>query len=194
MLFLVEALMVQDDLEGYSSTDVCEATGLRRTTLDAWLLRRYLDLSPGPGTGQERRFTIDEVVLIAITADLTKLGLTVGAAAHAANMLPGLAADGHRPPVYDEDGWTLVIGPSPAPAGIDAPTLSPLAIIKLVKPGDLQLYVQMDLGNTPAVVTADISVIARRTADRLKDAVRKKKGRPRKGGGVSTGAPTGPTE
>jgi hypothetical protein len=141
---------------------------------------RYLDLSPGPGTGQERRFTIDEVVLIAITADLTKLGLTVGAAAHAANMLPGLAADGHRPPVYDEDGWTLVIGPSPAPAGIDAPTLSPLAIIKLVKPGDLQLYVQMDLGNAPAVVTADISVIARRTADRLKDAVPKKKGRPRK--------------
>lgn len=185
--------MVQDDLDGYSSTDVCEATGLRRTTLDAWLLRRYLDLSPGPGTGQERRFTVDEVILIALAAELTKLGVTVRAAAHAANILPRLAADGHRPPIM-EGGWVLVISPSSAPPGVDAPELSPLAIFKPKTLTALRKVIRENHKDPAAVVIADVSEIARRTIDRLKDAVPRKKGRPRKGLGNSTAAPTGPNE
>jgi hypothetical protein len=170
---------VTSDRDGYTASEVCEAVGLRRTTLDVWLLRRYLKLSDGLGTGHQRRFTATEVILIATTAELTKLGLTVGAAAHAANIITRLADDGHSPQLLD-GGWRLVIAPSLAPAGIEAPSLSPVSLIRPKTLTAMQRYIREKMGNPTSVVITDITAIAHRVFDRLKNTAPQKKGRPRK--------------
>lgn len=164
----------------YSSTEICEAIRLPRTTLDAWLLRRYIDLPPGPGTGRTRKFTSDEVVIIAVTAELTKLSLNIKAAAHAAGLLARAPDGASRPRLLEEDGWTLIVAPSPAPAGIDAPELSPLALIRAKTLTGLLRYVQSALGNPASVVIVDVSQIARRTIAGLERGEQRKKGRPLK--------------
>ncbi len=169
---------MDEDHERYSSAEVCDATGLRRTTLEAWILRRYLDLSSGPGTGRERRFTLDEVILIAVTAELTRLGLTVGAAAYAAGMLPRLMVDGHELKLHEE-GWLLVLAPSLAPVGVDT-TKRPIDLIKPHSLADLRQFIREKHNNPAAVLIADVSAIRKRTVDRLAVAIPKAKGRPRK--------------
>lgn len=65
----------------FSVTEVCTALSLPRTSFDAWNLRGHLRLSKGPGTGHTRRLTFDQVVRVAIIAELTRNGIGSGAAA-----------------------------------------------------------------------------------------------------------------
>ena len=116
--------------------------------------------------GRERRFSANEAILIAIAAELTKLGLSITAAARAVEFLNG-GADGRWPRVQHEAGWLLVTGPSSAPAGVDAPSLIPAALVRSKTLAGLRRYIRERLGDPAAVVIADVSVIARRTLERL---------------------------
>ena len=44
-------------------------------TLHSWVLRRVLPIKAGPGTGKRRMWSGEEVFLVAIAFELTKLGL-----------------------------------------------------------------------------------------------------------------------
>jgi len=61
--------------DAFSTTEVCAVLQMPRTTLDAWMLRGYLDLPPGPGTGRSRRLTETEVVRFAVMYRLTIIGI-----------------------------------------------------------------------------------------------------------------------
>jgi hypothetical protein len=61
----------------YGSAEVCRVVGVARPTFDAWLLRGYLPLRNGPGTGRQREFSLLDAVRIAAVAQLTYLGVTV---------------------------------------------------------------------------------------------------------------------
>ena len=161
------------DEESYGPAEVSVAAGVPRPTLHSWIARKYLPLSPGPGMGRERRFTLDEVVMVAITAELSRLGLSVGAAAHAADLRSRLIADGHEPPIH-EPGWTLVITPAAAPAGVDSSTMRPLGLIKVKNLTALRKRLKGEYGNPASVVLVDISAIAKRTLERLKAGESKK--------------------
>jgi hypothetical protein len=180
MLFPVEVEVPNEGREGYSSNQVCDATGLRRTMLDAWVLRRYLPLSDGPGTGKERRFTLSEAIMVATTFELTRLGLSVADAAHSAFVLDRFAADGFKPPIQ-EDGWVLIVGPTPRskPVEIVAPTTRRLGVLRAKSFAALHRYIREEFGDPHAVVIADLSRIARDTAEHLGASAPSKKGRPK---------------
>jgi hypothetical protein len=182
MLFLsMEVEMTGDERDGYSSNEICDATGLRRTTLDAWVLRRYLNLSEGPGTGRERRFSFDEVVMISIAAELARLGLSVGIAAHAANYINRLAAEGKQVPI-DKERCLLIVRQPPLskPIEIEAPTLMGLAIVWPETSERLVEVLDRELSGSFAVAVVDISATVRRAMERIKTAQPKRKGRPKK--------------
>jgi hypothetical protein len=164
----------------YSSNEVCAATGLRRTTLDAWVLRRYLDLSEGPGTGRERRFTFDEFVVIVIAAELTRLGLSVGVAAHAANYLRRLAAEGKHVPIEDERCLLFVRQPPVTkPIEIEAPSLMGVLVTWPKTTERLKDILDKELGDSPAVAVVDISTAVKRARASIETAKSKPKGRPK---------------
>lgn len=172
--------MVGEAGESYSSNQICDATGLRRTTLDAWILRRYLKLGLGPGTGRERRFSFEEVILIAVAAELSRLGLTASAATTAANRMLNSESYWQRA-LQESEGWTLVVAPSSAPPGIEAPSLSPFALVKAATPAKLRQVIRSGLKNPASVVLADVSTIVRQTRDAIGFAsMSPPKGRPRK--------------
>jgi DNA-binding transcriptional MerR regulator len=122
--------------------------------------------------GRERRFSANEAILIAIAAELTKLGLSIAVAARVVDLLNGDDPDGFWPRVQHEDGWLLIIAPSPAPAGVDAPSLMPAALFRPKTPeleslAELRQQIREKLRDPASVVIADVSVIARRTLRRL---------------------------
>jgi hypothetical protein len=177
----MEVAVTGNERDGYSSNEICDATGLRRTTLDAWVLRRYLNLSEGPGTGRERRFSFDEVVMIAIAAELTRLGLSVGIAAHAANYIDRLAADGKHVPI-DKKRCLLIVRQPPRtkPIEIEAPSLMGLAVVWPATSERLAKILDRELSDSAAVVVVDISATVRRAMARIGTAQPKRKGRPKK--------------
>lgn len=153
------------------------AAGLRRTTLDAWVLRRYLDLSEGPGTGRERRFTFDELVIIAIAAELTRLGLSVGVAAHAANYLFQLATEGKVVPIEDERCLLFVRQPPASkPIEIEAPSLMGLTIVWPKTAERLKKILDDQLHDFVAVAVVDISTTVKRAMARIETMKAKGKG------------------
>ncbi len=149
----------------YSSAAVCQAAGLSRATFDAWLLRHYLPLPPGPGTGRERRFSANEAILVAIAAQLTKSRLSITAAGHAVEFLNG-DTDGLWPRAQFEANWLLVIAQSSAPAKVDAPTSSiHAALVRLESLLDLERTIED--WDFSVMVIVKVSTIARRTLNRL---------------------------
>lgn len=60
--------------------EVAEAIGVPRPALHAWLLRGHV-VVPSEGQGRARRFSFDAVVELAMIAELTRLGMTISAAA-----------------------------------------------------------------------------------------------------------------
>jgi hypothetical protein len=168
MLYFMEVMVPGEGHESYSSNQVCDAIGLRRTTLDAWVLRRYLPLADGPGTGKERRFSLVEAIMVATTFELTRLGLSVADAAHSSFVIDRFAADGFKVPIQ-EDGWLLVVGQAPRskPIETEAPTIRRQDVIRVKPPGELWPHIRKAVGDPSAVAFADLSRIARDTAERL---------------------------
>jgi hypothetical protein len=160
-----DAVQRMDD-ETFGPEQVGRAAGMSRATLHSWIARKYLPLPPGPGMGRERRFTLAEAIVVAVTAELTKLGLSVGSASHAAAELAPLHAEGKRPRISDPP-WRLVISPSSAPAGVEAPEWSRVKLLPPMTPIELDDYMREQPGDPAAFVIVDTSRIAQRTMERL---------------------------
>jgi hypothetical protein len=154
------------DVKTYGPQEVCDAAGVSRATFHSWVARKYLPLPPGPGMGRERRFSASEAILVAVAAELTKLGLSIGVAARVVDFLLNRDSAGFWPRVQHEDGWMLFIAPSPAPVGVEAPSLMPAALFRPKTPEGFR-EIRESLGDPAAAVLADVSVIARRTLERL---------------------------
>lgn len=67
----------------FKLSEVANATGVDPRTLTNWLDRRIVEV-PAYGSGSQRRFSRDDVVRVALIAELTRLGVSVSEAAHAA--------------------------------------------------------------------------------------------------------------
>jgi len=102
-----------DDEPTFTSAEVCLAVGLSRPTFDAWMLRGYMSLPPGPGTGRARRFSLTNAVRLAVTAELNRLGVSVSVAARAAILVS-------EPFSHGERRIGLLLMRSPAPEGDDS--------------------------------------------------------------------------
>jgi hypothetical protein len=72
---------IDPDAALFTSTQVCVAARMSRGTFDAWLLRRYLSIPPGPGTGKVRKLSLVNAIRIAIVAELCRQGFPVSKAA-----------------------------------------------------------------------------------------------------------------
>jgi hypothetical protein len=142
----------------YNSAEVCAAAGVPRVTFNAWLLRKYLPLPPGPGTGRSRQYSMLDAVRIAVVADLNRLGINVGVAAK----LSGLVAE----PLLDKRKF-LVLAPSTQPLGDEAVRAPPATIVHSVSLSGVEEKVALSFSDPASLVTVDISAVARRVASRL---------------------------
>jgi hypothetical protein len=59
----------------YGSADIARACGLKRPTLDQWLLAKYIPLEPGRGTGNARRYSALDALRVAALSHMTFLGM-----------------------------------------------------------------------------------------------------------------------
>ena len=73
---------VTDEVEvvsekGFTSTEVLAASGISYRQLDYWATQRWIRASIDSGTGQGsiRRYSLQDVVVIATIAELVKLGI-----------------------------------------------------------------------------------------------------------------------
>lgn len=64
-------------------SEAAAASSVEARTLSGWLDRRVVDM-PASGSGNNRRFTRDDVIRVALIGDLTKIGLSVADAARTA--------------------------------------------------------------------------------------------------------------
>ena len=92
------------DTATYGSAEVARAAGIKRGMFDSWLLRKYLPLPPGPGTGRARQYTLLDAVRVAAMAHLTSIGVVPGRAGSS------VAAIGRVP----QPGDTLILTADPA--------------------------------------------------------------------------------
>ena len=68
----------------YTTIQALIATGASYRQIDYWIRKGYVNGGhPGPGTGNPRMLTFDQVVRIGLLADLTRLGL------RPSSLLPG---------------------------------------------------------------------------------------------------------
>jgi DNA-binding transcriptional MerR regulator len=63
---------------------VSRAVGVPAPTLASWIDRGLVDLGLPPGTGRPRTFTRDDIIRVALVAELVRLGVSVSEAAKAA--------------------------------------------------------------------------------------------------------------
>jgi hypothetical protein len=120
------------------------------------LLRKYLPLPPGPGTGRSRRYSILDAVRIAVVAELGRFGINIGTAAKAAELI--------GEPV-DEPNQVLVMGPSTWPIGSKPPDLLPLLIFTYETVEELQTFIAEQF--PVSFMFVDISAVAARVVSRL---------------------------
>lgn len=59
----------------YGSAEIARACGLKRPTLDQWLLAKYIPLEPGRGTGNARRYSSLDALRIGALAHMVFLGM-----------------------------------------------------------------------------------------------------------------------
>ena len=103
------------DEETYSATEVVAALDISRPAFDSWVLRGYLGLERGPGTGRARRLTFEEVVRVAALYALVRNGIT---AQKAGNLLLSVEHE-FRNALRDNDGrdYVMMIEESQAKVG-----------------------------------------------------------------------------
>lgn len=153
--------------EAFSSAQVCRASGLSRGTFDAWMLRRYMPVEPGPGTGRVREFSILDAVRIALAAELTRLGVSVSIASR----MSGFVQDRHLTPL-NKKGWVLLLASSSSVHSKDAENRGPgHTLIKFDGLADIQRALHgMTPGTSPAsFVMVDVTAVADRTRAALAD-------------------------
>jgi DNA-binding transcriptional MerR regulator len=114
----------QKQQSGFSMFRLCDAArvaGIEARQLSNWLDRRLIDI-PALGSGSYRNFSRDDVVRVALTAELTRLGVQVSEAAKAAATFcddagayrdaSELFADGKTILLVDSDGARCINVPN----------------------------------------------------------------------------------
>jgi hypothetical protein len=152
--------------EGYSSSAVCEALGLPRTTFDAWMLRGYLPLPAGPGTGRARALSLLDAVRIGTIAQLHRLGIPLSLAGGATRLVQEHVLKPHR----HDAKWMMVIAPTSAQLASDTETqlegggmqLGPKLVGPYSSPVELADHVRELLFDPMAYVVVDLTAIVRR--------------------------------
>jgi hypothetical protein len=153
--------MLEDNPRSYSSAEVCRAAGLPRPTFDAWLLRRYLPLPLGPGTGRSRTYSLLDAVRISVVFELNRLGINVGTAGRFAGLIVDRSID---PAAERRTG--LILAPSAGPREEDAEQRGPGAVVFQFKGWrEIEFTLRMHFIGGPPVgfVMLDITAIADRT-------------------------------
>jgi hypothetical protein len=176
-----DANAADNNARTWGPTEVYAAAGVHRGVAHSWIARHLVPLPPGPGMGKERQFSLLEAVCIALIVELTRLGLTIGAASNAANILVRDKDWGER--ALHEDGvWTLLLEASSAPGGIEAPSLSPISFFRANTAEDRDRFISENHSDTASLVRLNVSAVARRMTERLAGAevAKKKRGPPRK--------------
>ncbi len=142
----------------YNSAEVCDAAGVPRVTFNAWLLRNYLLLPPGPGTGRSRQYSMLDAVRIAVVADLNRLGISVGVAARLSRLITEPLFVGRK---------FLVLAPSTQPLGDEVGKSPRSAIVQSGSLSDVAKQVAINFSDPASLVTVDLYVVARRMASKL---------------------------
>ena len=72
VIVMIDESEISSGVQGgeFTSSEVCRALDLPRSTFDAWMLRGYMSFPPGPGTGRARLFDWDAVRRLAVTKAL----------------------------------------------------------------------------------------------------------------------------
>jgi hypothetical protein len=148
--------------EGFSATDVCGAIGLPRTSFDAWLLRRYIPLAPGPGTGRARSLTLLDAIRIGVMAQLTRLGVSAGAAGKAARVIEARMLKAPR----SGGRWTMIVGPARSE---ESTNVGQVLIGQFKGLADAEHAARVRLSDPMAFVMVDISAITERITAALEN-------------------------
>jgi hypothetical protein len=113
--------------EGYSSSAVCVALGLPRTTFDAWMLRGYLPLPAGPGTGRARALSLLDAARIGTIVQLNRLGIPLSLAGGATRLVEERVLKPYQPGTK----WMMAIAPGSAQPASDTETQRKGDIVRL---------------------------------------------------------------
>ena len=156
---------------------VYAAAGIHPGVAHSWIARHLVPLGPGPGMGRERQFSFMDAVLLATIVELTRLGLTVSTASHAAASLVR-NRDWTERALADANGlWTLVLERSPAPGGVEAPGLSPIAFFRADDAEGRDAWMRKQYPADASIVRVCVSAIAERMIARLANAAPTPRGR-----------------
>ncbi len=153
----------------YSTAEVSAAAGLNRMLLDAWLLRKYLPLPPGPGTGRSRRYSRLDAVRIAVVGELVRLGLGISVAAQAAEFIDAATPEEQKLSL-DEPGWMFVLVP-PATPQDERLWPHPFILTRCETLNDLHDFLQAKVGTLMSFVFLDATRVAQQVTERLNAAV-----------------------
>jgi hypothetical protein len=157
--------MLEDHARIYSSAEVCRAVGLSRRTFDAWLLRQYLPLPPGPGTGRLRTYSLLDAVRISVVYELSRLGINAGTAAR----FSGLIADSSIAPATTRR-TALILVPGLGQDGAE-PRAPAVAVYRFESWKDIESALRKDFVDGPPAgfVMLDVTTIVDRTRAALND-------------------------
>lgn len=93
----------------FSGPQVCELTGVSYRMLDYWVRLDVIQPANAggatPGSGRQREYTVEELFVTAVAADLIKLGMATTSAARLAAWLRMDAPHGRL--FVDVDGYVL---------------------------------------------------------------------------------------
>lgn len=107
--------------ETFGSAEVARAAGLKRNTLDTWLMRHYLPLPAGRGTGRARTYNLLDAVRASAMVHLTSIGVTPARAGHATTAIRRVPMPGDTLIITADpiSGTSLAVG---LDAGVGGPT------------------------------------------------------------------------
>jgi hypothetical protein len=147
----------------YSSAQVCRAAGLPRPTFDTWLLRRFLPLPPGPGTGRERQYSLLDAVRIAVAAELTRQGIAIGIAGRRCALI--------QQPFAEPRTALLLVGSFPTGDSAPAERGPASAVWRFGSFEDIAHALRYRFLNGPpaAFTMVDVTAVAERTRALLED-------------------------
>lgn len=145
----------------FGPAEVCAAAGVPRATFHSWVARRYFPLPPSAGAGRERRFSLTNAVRVAIVAELTRIGVSIGVAANAARLF-------QEPFRYGDQRAGLLLVPDASPAAetaIVGPNIMAMPFTSFAEIG-FRVAMRPPAG-AAAFTVVDVTAVAERTIQAL---------------------------
>lgn len=153
----------------FQTADVARAANVSFATLNSWLTRGLVDLSHAPsqppGTGRPRLFSRRRARHIALTAELTRLGLTIKRASRAALHFSDL---GDTHPSWRDPGGLFKTGTTMLfvytdEGDVDVPT----AAVRQIEAPQILLPTLFHCETRPALQATVVIVDVNRLCDRV---------------------------